>query len=166
MRARQWVTRRLHDARRQSTERGSVTLWVVLFTAVALTLLFLVVDGGQIIVAKSRAADIAEQAARAAADDINPASLRNGQVALAAGACDPGGPATALISTYSQGVGVTASMLKCNVGTDGQGAPDVTVQVHVTTKIVFPVPMFPGVNVDASETAYLACGSAEARTAC
>jgi Flp pilus assembly protein TadG len=29
------------------------------------------VDGGQVIVAKSRAADIAQQAARAAADDIN-----------------------------------------------------------------------------------------------
>jgi len=173
MGARQRLSRRLHGASQQAcgrtghgAERGSVTLWIVVFTGVALTLLFLVVDGGQVIVAKSRAADIAEQAARAAADDINPASLRNGQVAVAAGACDQGGPATTLISTYSQGVGVTASMLNCQVGTDGQGAPDVTVQVNVKTPVVFPIPMFPKVNVNASETAYLACGSADARTAC
>ncbi len=70
------------------TDRGSVSLWVVIFAFVTLYLLVLVVDGGQVIVAKSRAADIAEQAARAAADDINPVALRNGQVAIAAGACD------------------------------------------------------------------------------
>jgi Flp pilus assembly protein TadG len=147
-------------------ERGSVTLWLVVFALVAVTLLVLVVDGGQVIVAKSRAADIAEQAARAAADDINPASLRSGQVAVAAGACDPGGPATSLISTYSQGVGVTASMTGCQVGTDAAGAPDVTVQVLVSTGVLFPSPLFPGINVKATETAYLACGSADARTAC
>ena len=69
-----------------------MSLWVVIFAFVTLALLILVVDGGQVIVAKSRAADIAEQAARAAADDINPAALRNGQVTIAAGACDTPGP--------------------------------------------------------------------------
>ncbi len=155
----------LHQAR-QRAERGSVTLWVVIFAAVTLSLLFLVVDGGQVIVAKSRAADIAEQAARAAADDINPGALRSGQVAVAASACNQGGPATGLISTYSQGVGVTASMQNCQVGTDAAGAPDVTVQVMVSTRPVFPVPPFTAINVHATETAYLACGSADARTAC
>ena len=66
-------------------DRGSVSLWVVIFAFVTLALLVLIVDGGQVIVAKSRAADIAEQAARAAADDINPAALRNGQVTIAPG---------------------------------------------------------------------------------
>ena len=77
-----------------TSDRGSVSLWVVIFAFVTLALLILIVDGGQVIVAKSRAADIAEQAARAAADDINPAALRNGQVTIAAGACDTPGPAS------------------------------------------------------------------------
>jgi Putative Flp pilus-assembly TadE/G-like len=168
MRARQRLLTRLRAVQqdRHQAERGSVTLWLVIFALVAVTLLILVVDGGQVIVAKSRAADIAEQAARAAADDINPASLRSGQVAVAAGACDQGGPATSLISTYSQGVGVTASMKDCHVGTDAAGAPDVTVRVLVSTGVLFPSPFFPGIHVQATETAYLACGSADARTAC
>ena len=168
MRARQRLLTRLRAVQqdRHQAERGSVTLWLVIFALVAVTLLILVVDGGQVIVAKSRAADIAEQAARAAADDINPGALRSGQVAVAAGACDAGGPATGLISTYSQGVGVTASMQNCQVGTDAAGAPDVTVQVTVSSQPVFPVPPFATINVTAIETAYLACGSADARTAC
>src|SRR6202011_4416446 len=95
---------RLRAARlSQSRGRGSVSMWVVMFAFVKLALLILVVDGGQVIIAKSRAADIAEQAARAAADDINPAALRNGQVAIAQGACDTPGPASDLVSTYSKG---------------------------------------------------------------
>ena len=147
-------------------DRGSVSLWVVIFAFVTFSLLILLVDGGQVIVAKSRAADIAEQAARAAADDISPAALRKGQVAVAAGACDDPGPATGLISTYSKGVGVTATMQGCQVGTDLEGTPDVTVQVRVTMKPVIPAGLFSTINVTASETAYLACGTADARTAC
>jgi Flp pilus assembly protein TadG len=87
-------TRELARRLRQNAgDRGSVSLWVVIFAFVTLALLILIVDGGQVIVAKSRAADIAEQAARAAADDINPAALRNGQVSIAAGACGTPGPA-------------------------------------------------------------------------
>ncbi len=68
-----------------------MSLWVVIFAFVTMVLLTLVVDGGQVMIAKSRAADIAEQAARAAADDIAPAALRNGQVAIAGNACDHNG---------------------------------------------------------------------------
>src|SRR5205823_6155240 len=103
MRAVQWLCR----------DRGSVSVWVVIFAFITMILLVLVVDGGQVMVAKSRAADIAEQAARAAADDIDPAALRGGRVALAPGYCGPQGPAAALIATYSKGVGVTASMGNC-----------------------------------------------------
>ena len=157
----------LENTALQSTrDRGSVSLWVVIFAFVTLALLILIVDGGQVIVAKSRAADIAEQAARAAADDINPAALRNGHVTIAAGACDIPGPASDLISTYQKGVGVTASMLDCHVGTGPQGAPDVTVQVQVSMKPFIPVNPFSTINVQASETAFLACGTADARVAC
>lgn len=153
-------TRELASRLIQNTgDRGSVSLWVVIFAFVTLALLILIVDGGQVIVAKSRAADIAEQAARAAADDINPAALRNGDVTIAAGA-------RYLISTYQKGVGVTASMLDCHVGTGPQGAPDVTVRVQVSMKPFIPVNPFSTINVQASETAYLACGTADARVAC
>jgi Flp pilus assembly protein TadG len=152
--------------RQNTSDRGSVSLWVVIFAFVTLALLILIVDGGQVIVAKSRAADIAEQAARAAADDINPAALRNGQVTIAAGACDTPGPASNLISTYQKGVGVTASMLACTPGTGPQGAPDVTVRVRVSMNPFIPVNPFGTINVTASETAFLACGTADARVAC
>jgi Flp pilus assembly protein TadG len=160
------MRRRLHEALQNTGDRGSVSLWVVIFAFVTLALLILIVDGGQVIVAKSRAADIAQQAARAAADDINPAALRNGDVTIAAGACDVAGPASDLISTYQKGVGVTASMLDCHVGTGPQGAPDVTVRVQVSMKPFIPVNMFRTINVQAAETAYLACGTADARVAC
>ena len=143
-----------------------MSLWVVIFAFVTLYLLVLVVDGGQVIVAKSRAADIAEQAARAAADDIDPAALRGGQVLIAAGACATPGPASDLVATYQKGVGVTATMQGCTVGTDAQGAPDVTVQVQVPVHPVIPVAPFTNVTVTASETAFLACGTADARVAC
>jgi Flp pilus assembly protein TadG len=147
-------------------DRGSVSLWVVIFAFVTLALLILIVDGGQVIVAKSRAADIAEQAARAAADDIDPAALRNGHVAIAAGACGIPGPASDLVSTYQKGVGVTASMLTCQPGTGPQGAPDVTVRVQVSMKPFIPVSPFGTITVTAAETAFLACGTANARVAC
>jgi len=159
MRARQMPTRLRQD-------RGSVSLWVVIFAFVTLALLILVVDGGQVIVAKSRAADIAEQAARAAADDIDPGALRQGQVTIAPGACGIPGPASDLVSTYQKGVGVTASMQGCTIGTGPQGAPDVTVRVQVSMTPVIPVTPFGTINVTASETAFLACGTADARVAC
>jgi Flp pilus assembly protein TadG len=163
----QWRLSRRRPTRRRPADRGSVSLWLVIFTFVTLALLTLVVDGGQVIVAKSRAADIAEQAARAAADDINPAALRAGQVSIEPDACAPGGPAYALITTYGKGVGVTVSKLNCQLGTDAAGDPDVTAQVQVQVHMAIPAPLFRAVvTVQAAETAYLACGTADARTAC
>src|SRR5581483_7876121 len=150
----------------EAGDRGSVSLWVVMFAFVTLALLVLVVDGGQVIIAKSRAADIAEQAARAAADTIDPGALRQGQVVIAAGACDTPGPASNLVATYQKGVGVTASMQGCTIGTGPQGAPDVTVRVQVSMKPFLPVGPFGSINVTAAETAFLACGTAAARVAC
>jgi Flp pilus assembly protein TadG len=140
-----------------------VSIWVVIFTFTTIVLLGLVVDGGQVMIAKSRAADIAEQAARAAADDIDPAALRAGQVAIAGGACDA---AQGLIATYARGVGVTASMRNCAIGTGLGGTPDATVGVQVSVSPVIPTGIFSAIQVSASETAYLACGTADARTAC
>src|SRR6201999_2602759 len=89
MRTQHWLARGLGSPQegRDKGGRRAGTPWRLIFAIITVSLLFLVVDGGQVIVAKSRAADIAEQAARAAADDINPGALRNGDVAIAAGAC-------------------------------------------------------------------------------
>jgi Flp pilus assembly protein TadG len=151
---------------RRLQDRGSVSLWVVIFAFITIVLLGLVVDGGQVMIAKSRAADIAEQAARAAADDIDPATLRAGQVAIARDACGAAGPAAGLVTTYAKGVGVTASMQSCAVGTGPGGAPAVTVGVQVSVRAAIPSGLFNAISVSASETAYLACGTAAARTAC
>ena len=160
------LARLLTRLRQQNEDRGSVSLWVVMFAFVTLALLILVVDGGQVIIAKSRAADIAEQAARAAADDIAPGALRNNQVEIAAGACGVPGPASDLVSTYQKGVGVTATMLTCTPGTGPEGAPSVTVRVQVAMKPFLPVNPFGTITVTAAETAFLACGTADARVAC
>ena len=55
------MRRHLHEALHNTGDRGSVSLWVVIFAFVTLALLILIVDGGQVIVAKSRAADIAQK---------------------------------------------------------------------------------------------------------
>jgi len=155
------------------SDRGSVSLWVVIFTFTTLVLLVLVVDGGQAMNAKSRAADIAEQAARAAVDDLNVADLRANQatVKLVGNACDlRTGPAAQLVADYAAGVpGSSATLTGCtstvaNVG----GIPSlaVTAIVQFSVRPDLPVPPFNTISATAQETAYLACGSADALEAC
>jgi len=74
--------RRGSAAVRARAERGSVTVFVVVFAIAVVFLLALILDGGVAMNAKQRAADIAGQAARAAADTINVAYLRNTGVAV------------------------------------------------------------------------------------
>lgn len=64
-------------------ERGSMSVFTVLFSVVVFLLAGLLVDGGAAINARLRAADIAEQAARAGADQVDVDQLReNGEVRL------------------------------------------------------------------------------------
>ncbi|MEU3458475.1 pilus assembly protein TadG-related protein [Streptomyces sp. NPDC006733] len=58
-------------------DRGSGTAAVLMFALVFMTLAAFVVDGGLSIHKRERAADIAEQAARYAAQDIDVEALRN-----------------------------------------------------------------------------------------
>ncbi|MED7927422.1 flp pilus-assembly TadE/G-like family protein [Nonomuraea sp. LP-02] len=58
------------------SERGSMSVFTVLFSVVAFLLAGLLVDGGGAINARLRAADVAEQAARAGADQIDEDVLR------------------------------------------------------------------------------------------
>jgi len=68
----------------RDTEEGAVMATVAVFMVALLAVVALVYDGGRAITAKRRAINQAEQAARAGARAVDPASLR------AAGA--PGGP--------------------------------------------------------------------------
>jgi Flp pilus assembly protein TadG len=160
-------------------DRGSISLWVVIFAFTTLALLILVVDGGQTMNAKSRAADIAEQAARAAADDINVTNLRGGTAAggntveLAGNACDldpQTGPAAQLVANYASGVpGATATLTACTPSmttVDGIPSLSVTATVQLSVRPALPVPPFNTISATAEETAYLACGSADQREAC
>jgi len=160
-------------------DKGSISLWVVIFTFTTLALLILVVDGGQTMNAKSRAADIAEQAARAAADDINVTNLRGGTAAggntveLAGNACDldpQTGPAAQLVANYASGVpGATATLTACTPSmttVDGIPSLSVTATVQLSVRPALPVPPFNTISATAEETAYLACGSAHQREAC
>jgi Flp pilus assembly protein TadG len=152
-------------------DRGSVSLWLVIFAFTTLALLVLVVDGGQAMNAKSRAADIAEQAARAAAGDVSVGSLRAGTVGLGDGACDlRSGPAAALVADYASGSpGAAAVLTGCTSAVTvvgGTPSLSVTATVQLSVRPALPVPPFQTISATARETAYLACGSANQREAC
>jgi Flp pilus assembly protein TadG len=159
----------LHSRRpRSDGERGSIALWVIIFTFAVIVLVALMVDGGQLMNAKERAADVAEQAARAAANDVSVADLRAGKVAIAPGACAPDGPAASLVASYGQGIGATAVIPAiyrgsqgCTTGTKMTAtgpAHFATVTVTVTTVPVIPIGIFGSYQVPATATAVLECG--------
>jgi Flp pilus assembly protein TadG len=112
------------------TDRGSVTLWIVIFAIAALALALLLADGGSLISAKERAADIAEQGARAAANDISVTSLRNNVVEISPDAC---GQAGNLVAQYHISARMSATMTSCNVQ-----AQLATVTVSVTINPLIP----------------------------
>ena len=154
-----------------SRDGGSVSVWVVIFGAISLLLLALIVDGGQAMLAKVRVADIAEQAARAAADDVDTTNLRStGQVSLAGDACDtsPPGPADQIVASYGSGSGLAdATMTSCAPEANPPaGLPeqiDVTVSATVTPLISF---LFQTYTVTSTESATVFCGTFDAQGTC
>lgn len=63
-------------APREPRDQGTVTAFVVVITAALLAMAGLVIDGGYALAARQEASTVAEQAARAGADALAPASLR------------------------------------------------------------------------------------------
>jgi hypothetical protein len=64
---------------RVAGERGSVSIWALLVTSAAFTVLLgLVVDGGHLIDARLEASRVAAQAARLGADQLSAGSVRAG----------------------------------------------------------------------------------------
>jgi Flp pilus assembly protein TadG len=129
-------------------DRGSVAVFTVVFAMAVVLLTALIVDGGIAMSARQRAADIAEQAARAAAEDIDVATLRStGMAQVGPGACVLAGQ---LVQRYAQGAGTgvdavtSAAMDTCQV----MRGNTATVQVTITTQ-----PLVPGVFGQFTETA-------------
>jgi Flp pilus assembly protein TadG len=67
-------------------DRGSAALWLAITMVGMLIMAGLVLDGGAAIGAREQAADVAQQAARAGADALDPSALRagNGSAGLTA----------------------------------------------------------------------------------
>lgn len=100
-------------------ERGSMSVFVVLFALTAFLLGGFVIDTGMAISKRERAADIAEQAARRVADDIDLDTLRETGRAVVRGA-DCGAKAQEIVSATGEGV-----VTRCTVD------PDNTVHVGI-----------------------------------
>lgn len=103
-----------------------MSVFVVLFSLGVFMLAGLVLDGGSAIAARQRAADVAEQAARYGADDVEVAALRSGRLRV-----DEGG-ACARAAGVVAGAGDGAAMTRCGLGADGS----VQVEVAIDTDTV------------------------------
>lgn len=139
-------------------DRGSIAVFTIFFAFAVLALLALLVNGGADMNARERAADIAEQAARAATDDLSTASLRNTETVAIdwQTACEFAGQTVTHYSANFNSV-TSAAMTVCKPGADPGTA---IVSVQVTSKPVFPG--FPGITTTATQTARAECGSADA----
>lgn len=136
-------------------ERGSITLFTVIFAMAALALASLIVDGGTILNARERAADIGQQAARAVASQIDVAALRNGTVQInKAEGC---AQATTLIQQYSRADNVQVTENGCGLLSPTQAQVSVT----VTTKPIIEIG-FGSFSSTVQETATVQCGNAVA----
>ncbi|WP_214408769.1 pilus assembly protein TadG-related protein [Sphaerisporangium fuscum] len=109
-----------------------MSVFVVIFSVVVFMLAGLLVDGGAAINARLRASDIAEQAARAAADQLDVDTLyTTGQVRLLGDEGAVCGKARKIVSEHGDpGVRLT----RCRTGA---GQAEVTVAVSVRWNAVF-----------------------------
>lgn len=118
-------------AARGEGDRGSGAIAVVIFALLFIALAAFVVDGGMTLAKRERAADLAEQAARAAAQDINVEAVR--------GAKDLG--PTAPINYQNCDRNIRTFLVSAGLDTDDVGAShcvaptdadQVTVEVQLT----------------------------------
>jgi hypothetical protein len=115
--------------RRPRGQRGSFTFAVIFWALMAMLLAGFVVDGGLAITERQRAGDIAEQAARAGADDLDPAALRAGIYQLDATACDQ---ATHVVTASGlDGSAVTCGPYGQLKLATGQTVPTMTVHIRI-----------------------------------
>ncbi|MER6169797.1 pilus assembly protein TadG-related protein [Streptosporangium sp. NPDC001681] len=121
-----------------------MSIFTVIFSVVVFLLAGLLVDGGAAINARLRAADIAEQAARAAADQIDVEHLRATGQARLLGEGEVCAKAEEIVSAHGAG---DVQLTQCALG--GAQA-EVTVNVSVTWKAFFLAAFgFPGSDMEA-----------------
>jgi Flp pilus assembly protein TadG len=119
----------------RARDRGTVSMFTVIFAMFVILLAGLLVDGGLAIHARQRAADIAEQGARAAADDIDVPYLRTtGKARIADGntAC---ARARRLVAQYPE----VSGAVECVVSADQQTATvQITIRVELQLLSIMP----------------------------
>ncbi|GAA3831228.1 hypothetical protein GCM10022226_60290 [Sphaerisporangium flaviroseum] len=104
-----------------------MSVFVVIFSVVVFLLAGLLVDGGAAINARLRASDIAEQAARAAADQIDVENLRvTGQVRLLGDEGAVCGKARAIVAAHDD---ADVRLTRCSIGA-GQAVVTVAVSAR------------------------------------
>jgi Flp pilus assembly protein TadG len=165
---------RVPGARRgagQDGDRGSIAVFTAVFAFAVLLLVALLVDGGSALNARERAADIAEQAARAAATDLSTAGLRSAAGTVTIDWADDlnnGGPcavAQRAIDAYAKDFNsvTSAQLTSCAEGADPRTA---TVTVQVTAQPVISALGFSTITMTATQSATAACGNADQLEAC
>ncbi|MCE7080605.1 TadE/TadG family type IV pilus assembly protein [Streptomyces sp. ST2-7A] len=134
-------------------DRGSGAVITVFFAVVVLGLAAFIVDGGMAIAQRERAMDIAEQAARYAAQDLDEEALRSGAaVGINFDNCD------ARVTEFVGAIRLTsASVAHRNCEREAEDA--VTVYVVVTYRPVFAGVLFNTLTTEGRATAYADTGA-------
>ncbi|WP_049569209.1 pilus assembly protein TadG-related protein [Streptomyces sp. SBT349] len=129
---------------RRRGDRGSGAIAVIFFALVVLGLAAFLVDGGLAISQRERAADIAEQAARYAAQDLDEEALRAGvrPVPINFGSCE------SRVTEYATSVGMNAADIAAAECTE-EAVNRVTVRIRLTYR-----PLFTGLVFDGSLTVW------------
>ena len=141
---------RWRHRRRDGNDRGSITAYLLITTVAIFALAGLVLDGGAALAAHGRAADVAQQAARAGADALDVTSLRSPTPAgltadpaaarTAAGEVLAAAGVTGDVAVNGRSVTVTARVTKpaailsiVGIGEVGGTATATAVPLHGTT---------------------------------
>jgi len=159
--------RRLANRFRQRLERlrgdrGSLSVAVVLWTPVVMVMAGFVVDIGFLISKREHAADVAQQAARRVADDLNKAGLYAQQQVIEVNETPgPGGLGNCEEDArrYLQASGEQATLVSCAItgtpGGVGAALQTVTVTIRITSTPLFAGFIQEGTNtVTATGTAH------------
>jgi len=162
------MKRRLARLLRRPDDRGSVAVFTVVFAVAVIFLTALIVDGGNAMNARERAADIAGQAARAAADDISPATLRSGTLggnALPIDWASACGYAQQIVQKYGAGLtGTTVTMSACPA--QQSSATQAAITVQVTTRPLIGGGILGTFTETSTGTATSECGTADQQGEC
>lgn len=137
-----WRLARLRG--RLGDDHGSLTAITVLWTPIVMILAAFVVDTGYLISQRDRAADLADQAARRVADDLNPADLRSAPPSYVVETDADGVHCLTDAKNYlaSSGADLATTEVSDCVVTTGAAAGNpadvtVTVTVHLTYRPLF-----------------------------